>query len=471
MMAQAMSSVVGGAFLAAFALALGAGRLQIGLLAALPPAGQLLQLAGIAIIRRVGRRKPVAIAAATASRALWLMVAAVPLVFAESARFAAVALLVLLASGAASIGGLAWTSWMRDLVPQQVMGRFFSRRMMFANVAAIAASLAAGAFVDWWQARSDEPVLAYSIIFLGGVLLACVGLAFLARVGEPAPAGPAEPGAPPLLETLKEPFSDGNFRALLKFSAAWTFAITFAAPFFVIYLLERIGLPMSTVILLTVVSQVFTVLFLRFWGRMADDFSNRSVLGAAGTILLLAILGWTFTTLPEVHRLTMPLLYAIHAAMGLAMGGIVLATGNIGLKLSPAGRAEAYLTSLGLVNATVAFASPVLAGALGSWFADTGASLTLSLLKAGRVVEVPTFDLQGLDFLFLITFLLGLYAMHRLAFVHEEGSVDERVVFEELREQILEDVRAVASFASLRQVVSFTAGALPRRPGRRPRGP
>lgn len=75
----------------------------------------------------------------------------------------------------------------------------------------------------------------------------------------------------------------------------------------------------------------------------------------------------------------------------------------------------------------------------------------------------------GLDFLFVVTFLLGLYAMHRLAFVNEQGSVDEKVVLDELREQIMEGVQAVASFAALRQVVAFTAGAITpalRRPAR-----
>lgn len=460
MMAQAMSSLVGGAFLAAFALALGASQMQIGLLAALPPAGQSLQLAGIVIIRRVGRRKAVAVTAAVASRLLWLGVAAVPLFLTGSAALAAVALFVLLASGSASIGGLAWTSWMRDLIPQGVLGRFFSRRMMFATSTAIVVSLAAGLFVDWWQGMSDRPELAYSMIFGAGVALGFIGLAFLLRVGEPA-LPPADAEASSLLDGLRAPFGDSNFVRLLKFSAAWTFTITFAAPFYVVYLLNRIELPMSTVILLTVISQVFTVLFLRFWGRTADQFSNRSVLGAAGTILLLAILGWTFTTLPDPHALTMPLLYVIHAAMGLAMGGISLATGNIGLKLSPAGRAETYLTSLGLVNAAVAFLSPLIAGGLASWFAEKSVTLTINLSDAGRVVDVPAVSLSGLDFLFLLTFLLGLYAMHRLAFVQEEGSVDEKVVLEELREQILEGVQAVASFSALRQVVSFTAGVIP----------
>jgi hypothetical protein len=46
--------------------------------------------------------------------------------------------------------------------------------------------------------------------------------------------------------------------------------------------------------------------------------------------------------------------------------------------------------------------------------------------------------------------------LHRLAFVNEEGSVDERVVLEELREEIADSVRSIASFSAMRQVITFS---------------
>jgi MFS family permease len=261
-----------------------------------------------------------------------------------------------------------------------------------------------------------------------------------------------------LLDTLKslgEPLRDRNFRSLMTFSVAWTFVITFAAPFFIVYMLQRIGLPLFQVIIISAVGQVANVLFIQLWGAMADRFSNKSVLGAAGLILVIAILGWTFTTLPERYFFTVPLLFILHIAMGLAMGGIALASGNISMKLSPLGRAETYLAVLGMVNAVAAFVSPIIAGILAAFFATKELALTFSWSDSGVLLAIPTINLRGLDFLFLITFILGLYALHRLALVQEEGSVGERVVLDELREEIFDSVRSVASFSSLRQVVTF----------------
>lgn len=149
--------------------------------------------------------------------------------------------------------------------------------------------------------------------------------------------------------------------------------------------------------------------------------------------------------------------------MGLAMARITLAIGNISVKLSPSERADTYVTSLSLVNAVVAAASPMTAGTVASFAAEREIALSLVLSDGSRRLTVPTFSLRGLDFLFVIAFLVGRYAMHRPAFVQEEGSVGEGVVLEELREHIMEDMRAVASFATFRQVVSLPGVLVSRR--------
>ena len=457
-LSQVMGSLVGGAFLIGFALALGANNFQIGLLAALPPLGQLMQIPAVFLIRKVGKRKPVVLGFTALSRLVWLAIAAIPLVSIDAGSFSAVAVLVLLTSGLGTVGGIAWVSWMRDLIPQQIMGRFFSRRMVFTNSVALVASVAAGWLVDQLAQDGRVPPEGYSLLFAAGAVLGVIGVLVLAKVPEPPSPEQDESSLMETLKGLAEPLRDSHFRSLMTFSLAWTFVITFAAPFYVVYMLERIGLPLFQVIIISAVGQGVSVLFVQFWGAMSDRFSNKSVLGAAGLILVIAIFGWTFTTLPERYFFTLPLLFILHAAMGLAMGGIALASGNISMKLSPMGRAEAYLAVLGMVNAIAAFFSPLIAGILASFFATKELALNFSWrdTDAGSVLAIPTFNLRGLDFLFLITFILGLYALHRLAFVNEEGSVDERVVLEELREEIADSVRSIASFSAMRQVITFS---------------
>jgi len=77
---QAMGILTGGAFLVAFAIKLGASNLTIGLLAAIGPLSQLLQLPSILLVEKIRNRRAIVVAAAF-SRMCWLVVALIPFIF------------------------------------------------------------------------------------------------------------------------------------------------------------------------------------------------------------------------------------------------------------------------------------------------------------------------------------------------------------------------------------------------------
>jgi hypothetical protein len=146
-------SIVTSGFLAAFALALGANNLEIGVLAALPFLTQPIQILAIPLVDRIKRRKLIAVAAWLPAQLLWVPIALLP-VFMDVPAAGAVTLLLLLLGlrgVLVSIGYTAWYSMMKDLLPQQVMARFFARRLVLANVVGVALALSAAFFVDHWQ--------------------------------------------------------------------------------------------------------------------------------------------------------------------------------------------------------------------------------------------------------------------------------------------------------------------------------
>src|SRR5689334_12226997 len=71
-------SVTTSAFLTGFALLLGAGDFELGLIAALPFVGQLLQFVGAYLEERLGERRRLVAVTAGLSRSLWAVVAALP---------------------------------------------------------------------------------------------------------------------------------------------------------------------------------------------------------------------------------------------------------------------------------------------------------------------------------------------------------------------------------------------------------
>lgn len=123
---EAMGVLTTGVFLAGYAVEIGASNAAIGLLAALPFAVQLLQLPAVALVGRLRKRRAICTWAAGIGRC-FLLAASVAALLGPSAGMAAIGLMAV-HKGRAAIGGCAWNSWMRDLVPVSEYGRFFGRR-------------------------------------------------------------------------------------------------------------------------------------------------------------------------------------------------------------------------------------------------------------------------------------------------------------------------------------------------------
>jgi len=451
---QAMGILTGGAFLVAFAVKLGASNLVIGLLAAIGPLAQLLQLPSIFIVEKIRNRRLITVVAAALSRICWLIIALSPFIF--PAKIAITILLVLLAAVSAfgAVSGCSWNSWMRDLIPENVMGSFFSKRMRVSVGVGIALSIVAALYLDFWKKQFASHELAgYSILFFIGFAFGILGVYFLAKTPE-IRMPPAQEGVK-IFKLLSLPFKDENFRKLIAFMCSWNFAVNLAGPFFMVYMLKRLGLSLSFIIGLSILSQVMNFAFLKIWGRYTDRFSNKSVLAISGPLFIISILAWTFTTMPEKYFLTIPLLIIIHIVMGLSSAGVSLASGNISLKLAPKGQATAYLAANTIMNSIAAGIAPILGGKFADFFAGRELAWTLNYKSPTGEFSLATLNLQQWDFFFAFAFLIGLYAIHRLAMIKETGEVEEKIVAQELLNEVRTQVRILSSVEGLRQMVSF----------------
>ncbi|MBE0516805.1 MAG: MFS transporter [Methanophagales archaeon] len=452
---QAMVTLTGGVFLVAFAVKLGASNLVIGLLAAITPLAQLVQIPSIYLVEKYRVRRAITVYATASSRIFWFFIALIPFLFSTTEAelsFLLTALFLYAAFGA--VGSSSWNPWMHDLVPQDRLGVFFSRRMSLALALGIPLSLAAGIYLDYWRTVfPDNEVYSYSILFFFGFLAGMLGVYFISTIPEPRMV-PVEEKTK-FFKLISQPFKDVNFKKLIMFLGSWNFAVNLAAPFFTVYMLVRLQLGMSFIIALLVLSQVTSLAFLRIWGRFSDRFSNKSVLGVSGPLFMLCILAWTFTTLPERYALTVPLLIAIHIVMGISTAGVTLASGNIGLKLAPKGQAPAYLAANSLVNSVMAGIAPILGGKFADFFAERELSWTLRYTSPGGDLVIPTLNFQQWDFFFFLAFLLGLYSIHRLALVKEEGEVEEKILIQELLLEVKKPLSNFSTADGLRDMIQF----------------
>ncbi|MDP8261948.1 MAG: MFS transporter [Candidatus Ancaeobacter aquaticus] len=451
-MSHLMGIFTSGVFLVGIALHLGASNFEIGLIAAIPPLSQLIQIPAIYLIEAVNNRKKIVLASAFISRFAWLFVALSPFLFSPSMGIIILIGAILFQSTIGGIAGCAWNSWMRDLIPEDRMGRFFSSRLRIATLIGIFASLIASFVVDGWkQYVPTFTIGGYIVLFLAGFIVGMIGLFYVNKI----PNIPIVPQKIKFFSLIKKPFKDKNFKRLLVFLATWSFAINLAAPFFTVYMLKRLGLDMSGVVMMSIISQAFNFAFLGLWGKWTDHFSNKSVLAASGPIFILCILAWTFTTLPDKYFLTIPLLIGIHILMGISTAGITIAVGNIGLKLAPKGEGTAYLGASTLIISLAAGIAPIIGGKLADFFSTQNLSLILEWTGVQKSIIFRPINFSHWDFLFGLAAIIGLFALHKLSLVEEKGQVDEKIVLNELMASVKRPLRSLSTGAGLLQLISY----------------
>src|SRR4051812_20534565 len=217
-----------------------------------------------------------------------------------------------------SVSGISWNSWMKDLIPGNQLGSFFSRRNRMTQILSVSLSFVAAMALDY--VKKDHPhqeMLAYSVMFILAGLFGFLAIFFLARTPEPTSYMEKEN----LFKLIKKPLKDVNFRKFLVFNSFWAFSLNLATPFFTIYLMKTLQLPLSYIIGLGTLNQVTGILFIKLWGRYSDQYSNKTIMRICAPVYIACIFAWTFTTMPTVHMFTLPLLILIHALMGISMSG------------------------------------------------------------------------------------------------------------------------------------------------------
>jgi len=468
MASMGFSSITTSGFLAAFALILGANNLQIGILAAIPFLTQPLQIAAIPLVEKVRRRKLIAIAAWLPAQLLWVPIALIP-VFLDVPSGAAVSLIL----GLMAIRGVlhaicncAWNGWIRDLVPQQILGRYFGRRQALAGLTAMLFGLAAAFFADYWKGHASlgPESMGYTIpLLIGALTLGLASPLFMSLMPEPL-MQPVSGPQPSLLSSIATPFRDKNYRHLMRFLFIWGLAINLATPFFAVYMLQRLGLPLSAVIGFSVLGQAANIMFLRVWGNLADRVGIKAVLSVCVSLYALVVLGWVFTTMPDRYFLSIPLLVILHILAGIAAAGVSLSTSTIGLKLAPQGQATYYLSGAAIALNLGAGLGPLLGGLFADFFSVREFSIDITWIDPSRSLELQALSLTGFDFLFGITFVLAMMTIPLLSALREEGEEGREVVLESLYAPMRDLSRPMSSIPALSFIGQFPYSYLRRVP-------
>lgn len=305
----------------AFSRMLGFNEFAFGLLGALPFVATLGQLYASLIIERTGWRKFPFILWGTVHRLLWAVVAIVPWILPPG--WGAVAITLGLLSVSYFLGAMAtpgWITWMSDLIPRRIRGRYFARRLLWAQRVQIVVVVLLSLALDAATARDAPETLASQgrlmvvicAVFVVGAVFGVVDILLFRRIREMVPHQPPPSQAPSLRhstlrELLVDPLTDKVFRHYVCYGATITFTATFGGWYFWRYASEGLGFSkLGTNCLFMVIAPLAGNLAIRWWGALQDRWGRRPVLVIATVGTCLSLVPWFFTSrqLPNPHALT-----------------------------------------------------------------------------------------------------------------------------------------------------------------------
>ncbi len=353
--------------IAPYAIALNASNSMIGLLTSIPSLlGNLSQLFTTAILRRYSRKKLV-VFAVFLQTIFWLMLLIPGILFINSKATSNFPMIIFLAlytgltlSGA--LAGPAWTSWMRDIVPGDQLGRYFAKRNKIAGTIAFICMIIAGLLLDYL--KSIEVLYGFFILFFFSFLFRGISGFLFTKQYEPK-FNEKEGSYFSLYKFLSNmPFN--NFGRFVLFIALINFSVAIASPFFAVYLLKDKGFNYTLYMALTMIMPIASILTMSYWGKISDSLGNIKVMKLTGAFICLVPIVYFMSSLTNNIFLTVLILLPIEILSGIGWSGFNLASSNFLLRTVTREKMVLCSSYMNVLNGFSIFLGAMLGGLIAS---------------------------------------------------------------------------------------------------------
>jgi predicted MFS family arabinose efflux permease len=339
-------------FVLAFAVqGLGWSTGAIGLMAALPHVCNCLQPLLLALLSRRFSSYGMLLLTFSLGALPWLLAPTFPVLGPLRDRVFFGILLV--ATCASSIASVAWSSSISELVPERLGGRYFARRNLIFGAWTLLAVMATGQIAEW----NGNSLRIFGWIFFAAGCSRLIGLFFLTRMTFPVEVKQRRSRAialPDLAAVLR----DRNYLWLCLFIGLWGLALNAAMPFYTVFLVERLGFGIGSVVKLTTLASLGGLVTLKGWGRLCERFGNRPVLQVCSFIwALTAFCMWTLARPGWTWHL-----YIGYFVVGAMTAGFQLMQFNLMVRLAPASLRPAYVAVFLAFSSFLTAIGPVLGG-------------------------------------------------------------------------------------------------------------
>lgn len=411
-----MGAATGGAFMAGFLVALKADDVAIGWLTSLSQFFVVFQLAAAYLVMSEWSRKKLTISFSLLVALAWLAVAALGLFgtgLSTAAKTGIFAVLFSAVAAAGHVAGNARQSWIGELIPEDVRGRYNSICWFVGNLVAVATALGAGVVLDAVKSRG-LPAFGWLFVLAGflGIVMAYI---YRRQPDCPLPGGRCEKRfARMALDTF------GN-RPLMRLVVVQVILALggIAGPFWGVYQIRDVGLTYFQAGILGGIQIVGIVVGSLVCTRIISRTGCRPliILGLATIAPLHLVWLWIPPGAPERAMWLLP---ATNFLSGVSLAVAWIGIGTLVYKLTDPGNRAVQFAVTSVITVLVGAPMPLLGG----W------------LTGVMHAAWPWADLRVT---FLINIPLTAAAAIWAARLREEGSASTRhIVFERVPTMLLQ---------------------------------
>jgi MFS family permease len=358
MFGSVYAASTGGMFLIGYALALGATNVQIGLMSSIPMLAVVVQLVSAYFVERGASRKKLTILALLCAISGWAVVAMLPAILGKSTPDIKIAALIglITAIGAfAHISSNARSSWVGDLIPEDMRGLFFGKMTMYAGLIGVFFALAEGKFLDRVKSLG---ISAFSWLFVFGMLFGLVSLLlFLPQSDVKLEEDEHDRN---LLQHVIETFSNKPLMLLMVVAIVWSLQ-TIASPFYATYMLRDLHMPFLGLGVINASGALTMLLSSPSWGQIVSNYGSRPVLIVTTLALAPTMLIWFFI---DKAILAYALLIPINLIQGFLIAGFGVALNTLFFKVTPSVGRSAQIAVYSIIVVLCAAPTPALGGHL-----------------------------------------------------------------------------------------------------------
>jgi len=331
--------MVTGSRLNVFARMLGFNDFHFGMITAVTFLATFAQLFATIAVERSGLKKYQFLLFASISRALWVVIAVIPLFLPVPSHVAVwtMLVLVLVSHVLMSLALPAWWTWMGDLLPRRIRGQYFAVRNIISQLVRIPVVVALGLVLDHVTrdgagggaaiiTAADQPVLLLCVcgVFVLAGILGTLDILVFFGIREVVGTTPDKPRKPAVdiridaprregmigsaayllrylqavvKQLLIDPMKDPVFRRYVAYGATVTFALTVGGQYYWRNSLENLKFgQLGTDMLFLVLGPLAGIASVRLFGRLLDRWGRRPVLVVGTSLIVVSITPYFFAT-------------------------------------------------------------------------------------------------------------------------------------------------------------------------------